>query len=142
MGRTYLFECSKCGYRAKVAGGPDRGFRFAVQTILCLECDELYDAVTELKIPSARPAILARGVAKSRRDSPGGDSKKVMRPPTFQSTLNRLLPVGIKQFRWVSFDVACPLSPRHRVQEWNQPGRCPRCGFYLEQSATPFRIWD
>ena len=128
MGRTYLFECSKCGYRARVAGGPDRGFRFAVKTILCLECDELYDAVTELKIPSTRSADLACGVAKPRRDSPGGNRKKVMRPPTFQSTLNRLLPVGIKQLRWVSFDAACPLSSRHRVLEWNQPGRCPRCG--------------
>jgi len=45
MGRTYLFECPKCGYRAKVSGGSDCGTRFGVQTVMCLDCKELHDAV-------------------------------------------------------------------------------------------------
>src|ERR1043165_2888542 len=48
-GRTWLFECAKCGFRATVAGGADRGFRFAVQTILCHDCKELHEAVVSLK---------------------------------------------------------------------------------------------
>ena len=49
MGRTYLFECSKCGYRARVSGGADRGRHVVVQTILCADCKELYDAVIAFK---------------------------------------------------------------------------------------------
>jgi hypothetical protein len=142
MGRTYLFECSKCSYRARVAGGAARGFHFAVQTILCCECKELYDAVTELKTALARPAILITGAAPFRREKPAGARKKVMRPPTFQSALNRLLPVGARHVRWLNFKAACPVSPRHRVREWNQPGKCPKCGLFLEGNAIPFRIWD
>ena len=49
MGRTYLFECFRCGYRARVSGGAGVGQHFAVQTIVCADCKELYDAVTEFK---------------------------------------------------------------------------------------------
>ena len=51
MGRSYWFECVKCGYRAKVSGRADRGLNFFVQTILCRDCRELYDAITRVKIP-------------------------------------------------------------------------------------------
>ena len=51
MGRSYWFECPKCGYRAKVSGRADRGLSFFVQTILCRDCRELYDAVTRLRVP-------------------------------------------------------------------------------------------
>jgi hypothetical protein len=30
MGRSYWFECPKCGYRAKVSGRADRGLSFFV----------------------------------------------------------------------------------------------------------------
>ena len=51
MGRSYWFECPKCGYRAKVSGRADRGLSFFVQTILCRDCRELYDAVIRLRVP-------------------------------------------------------------------------------------------
>ena len=51
MGRSYCFECPTCGYRAKVSGRADRGLTFFVQTILCLDCRQLYDAVTRLRVP-------------------------------------------------------------------------------------------
>ena len=142
MGRTNLFECPKCGYRAKVSGGADRGYHFAVQTIVCRECKELHDAVTELRIAVARPAVLPAGTALLRRQEPAGVRKKANSPPTFQSALSRLLLAGAKQYRWLSFDAACPISPRHRIQKWNWPGKCPKCGLFLEQSAIPFRVWD
>ena len=69
MGRTYLFECSKCGYHARVAGGAAEGEHFAVQTIACADCRALHDAVTRFKAltaarentPSSRAEIY-RGV--------------------------------------------------------------------------------
>jgi hypothetical protein len=139
MGRTYLFECSKCGYRAKVAGGAVRGVHFAVQTIQCLDCKQLYDAVTELKVPIPTNAALDRWKLKTNRlDS----VKAPARPPTFQAALNRLPPGGAKRFRWLRFKAACPASPRHRIREWHQPGKCPKCGIFLDANAIPFRVWD
>ena len=142
MGRTYLFECPKCGYRAKVSGGADCGLHFAVHTIVCLDCKELHDAVTELKVTVTSSTVLTAGTAPLRREKPVGARKKVIKPPTFQSALNRLLLTGAKRFRWLKFDAACPISPRHRIQKWNRAGKCPKCGLFLEQSAIPFRIWD
>jgi len=88
MGRTYLFECAKCGYRAKVAGGADRGFHLAVQTIQCLECRELHDAVTELKVPDLSASSLERWKLKSiQLDTVTAPAA----PPTFPAALNRLV---------------------------------------------------
>jgi transcription elongation factor Elf1 len=56
MGRSYWFECARCGYRAKVSGRVDRGFNFFVQTIVCRDCKELYDAVTRIKV-AATPGV-------------------------------------------------------------------------------------
>jgi hypothetical protein len=50
MGRSFWFECSRCGYRATVSGGADRGRDLFVQTISCRDCRKLYDAVTRLRI--------------------------------------------------------------------------------------------
>src|SRR6185295_15601785 len=104
MGRTYLFECTKCGYRAKVSGGADDGLQFAVQTILCRDCRELYDAVTRMRMPLV--ATLNRWKLKtSRLDAVKGPTT----PPKFQAVLNRLPPTG-RRFRWLRFQPACPVQ--------------------------------
>ncbi|HLX95144.1 MAG TPA: hypothetical protein VKU37_05310 [Verrucomicrobiae bacterium] len=121
MGRTYLFECSKCGYRARVSGGADRGRHVAVQTVLCADCKELYDTVIGFKPSSPREIHLKTA-------------------PPFTALLNRLPPrVGR---RWVKFKPACPTSFRHRIRFWKQPDKCPKCGAFLEPGAIPFRRWD
>jgi hypothetical protein len=122
MGRTYLFECSRCGYRARVAGGASEGEHFAVQTIACADCKELHDAVVRFK---ASPRL-------------NGNPPKTA--PKFVAVLNRLPPRGVRQ--WLKFKPACPVSPLHRIRIWKQPDKCPRCGIFLELNAIPFRIWD
>ena len=141
MGRTYIFECSKCGYRGRVSGGADRGFHFAVQTILCRECRQLHDVVVEFRVAVPPPLreSLVRKRLKSARESA---ARKRARPPTFAEALNRLPPSGAKPFRWMQFKPVCPAFPHHRVREWNQPDRCPQCGVVMEQNALPFRVWD
>lgn len=121
MGRTYLFECSKCGYRARVSGGADRGRHVLVQTILCADCKELYDGVIAFK-PSFRRDV---------------DLKK---PPRFMTLLNRLPPRGVRP--WIRFKLACPASLRHRFRLWKHPDKCPKCGTFLDPGAIPFRRWD
>jgi len=121
MGRTYLFECSKCGYRARVSGGADHGRHVAVQTIFCADCKELYDAVIEFKPLSRRENHLKTA-------------------PRFAALLNRLPPRGVRH--WIKLKPACPVSSRHHIRLWKQPDKCPKCGAFLDPGATPFRLWD
>jgi hypothetical protein len=140
MGRSYWFECPRCGYRAKVSGRADRGLNVFVQTILCRDCKELYDAVTRLRMSdelSAGAHLIGWNPMKAlnMRRAP-----KV--PPSFQAALNRLPLLGSKPSAWVQFKPQCPVSALHRVEAWNDPGRCPRCRVYLEKNALPYRIWE
>ena len=121
MGRTYLFECSRCGYRARVSGSADRGRHVVVQTILCDECKELYDAVIAFK-PSAYWDFHPKT------------------SPRFAALLNRLPPRNVRQ--WVRWKLACPISQRHRIRLWKQPDKCPKCGAFLDPGPIPFRRWD
>jgi hypothetical protein len=138
MGKSYWFECSRCGYRAKVAGKADDGLHMSVQTILCEDCRELYDAVTRLRIlDGSRPAL--HGMLG---DAPRDLSSALKSPPAFDWALNRLRYTGEKISDWLKFPPKCPVSLVHRVRIWNDPDKCPRCGVYLEKAALAYRIWD
>jgi hypothetical protein len=139
MGRSYWFECPKCGYRAKVSGREDRGLIFFVQTILCLDCRELHDAVTRLRVPDDRIGLGDLSRWHWARLKP---QRSFSAPPTFQVVLNWLPQTGVKQLKWLPFKLQCPISAMHRVRSWNDPDKCPRCGVYLEKSALPYRLWD
>jgi hypothetical protein len=140
MGRTYLFDCSRCGYRAKVSGRADHGFTACVQTIVCLDCKKLYDAVTRAKRPLSNGAPLQKQLkAASWKLSNRSSSDS---PPTFGSAVNRLAFTGGQRHRWVDYPLRCPVAAWHRVQEWNEPDKCPKCGTYLERHALAYRIWD
>src|ERR1700690_3849922 len=122
MGRAYLFECSKCGYPARVAGGADDGEHFAVQTIACADCKSLHDVVTRYKA------------------SPGPMENPPPITPKFAAVSNRLPPRGARP--WLKSKPVCPVSPWHRIRIWRQPDKCPRCGTFLEPNGIPFRLWD
>lgn len=47
MGKKFTFKCTGCDYEVVVSGGPDRGMRIATNTVVCLDCSELQDVVTE-----------------------------------------------------------------------------------------------
>src|SRR4051812_7594961 len=106
MGKSYWFECARCGYRAKVAGRGDRGLNFFVQTIVCRDCRQLYDAVTRLKIPDdnkkRRLSIEMRRLGSFYQRRPAQTS-----PPHFEAVLNRLPYKGVKHFRWQNFKLQC-----------------------------------
>ena len=140
MGRSYWFECPKCGYRAKVSGRADRGLSFFVQTILCRECRDLYDAVTRLMVADELGGL--GNVGRLLNPKLLNTRPILTAPPTFQSALNRLPLAGVKRFQWLPFNIQCPVSAAHRVRRWNDPDRCPKCGIFLEKSALPFRLWD
>lgn len=141
MGRSFSYECPKCAYSAKVSGGTDEGYTVAVQTILCRECRALHDAVTRVRVPDERPLLSWRtslGLAR-RKFLPTRD---LNHPPSFSAALNLLPYRGIPRFRWVHYRLQCPVAAYHGVEPWNDPGKCPKCGTYLEKNALPYRIWE
>jgi hypothetical protein len=140
MGRSYWFECPKCGYRAKVSGRADRGLSFVVQTLLCRDCKELYDAVTRLRVPDELGGWGNSGGLHRAKLFKG--CVRISAPPSFQAVLNRLPAMASGRFKWLPFHLQCPVSVAHRVRSWNDPDRCPKCGVYLEKSALPYRLWD
>ena len=139
MGRSYWFECPKCSYRAIVAGRADCGLALAVQTILCRDCKQLYDAVTRLKIVDD---LSGWGGVGGLHNGRLPKARPITAPPSFQAALNRLPPTGVRRFKWLPFKLQCPVSTLHRVRSWSDPDRCPKCGIFLEKSALPYRLWD
>jgi hypothetical protein len=144
MGRSYWFECPKCSYRVKVSGRADRGLNVFVQTIHCRDCRELLDVVTRIRIPEE---VQDRARANSGAGGlPGlklpARSRAANDPPSVQAALGRLSRVGFTRFKWLDFKLQCPVSPSHSVQGWGEPGKCPKCGVFLEKSAVPYRIWE
>jgi len=129
MGRSYLFECSKCSYQAAVSGGMDTGYECRVQTA---SCRNLFDAVIRLRVPDTKiPAEFQRLRTRAPQEP----------PPPFEAAINRLPPTGTK-LKWLTFRIQCPISATHRVRAWNDPGKCPRCGNFMEKNALAFRYWD
>jgi hypothetical protein len=139
MGRSYLFECARCGYKAKVSGRADHGYDFSVQTILCRDCKTLYDAVIRLKVLDdvGLKSFPGNPANRLRKTRPASETA-----PALDVVLNRLPLPGAKRFKWLQFKIRCPVSSVHKVQTWDEPGRCPRCGIYLEKNALPFRMWE
>src|SRR5438046_6851245 len=109
MGRSYWFECSKCGYRAKVSGGEDRGLHFFVQTIACRDCKQLYDAVIRLRVPDESGLSLGSSFSGWRRQE--HPWQHLSRPPDFQAVLNRIPYKAVRRLKWLNFKLQCPVSP-------------------------------
>ena len=127
MGRTYHFECPQCQYHAKVSGGADSGVHCEVQTVVCHDCRELLDVFTNLQFDESAP--------ERRPKFPGFFRPEI--PPIFlvDST-------GKRRLVWQKFEPTCPVNMRHKIEPWHDPGRCPRCGNFMEKGGIPFRQWE
>jgi hypothetical protein len=135
MGRSYLFECPKCCYRAEVSGGTDSGLDFCVQTTACRDCRVVFDSVVRLRMPDNGFRLVSDFQRARLRKT------EAENPPSFETVLNRL-PIETRKFKWAQFKIRCPASLAHRVNPWNEPGKCPRCGTFMEKNALPFRFWE
>lgn len=126
VGKTYHFECPLCHYHAKVSGGADSGVHCEVQTVVCRDCRSLLDVFVKVR---------RRVVAGESIKFPGFFRPEI--PPV----ILRLGSTGA-QLIWQNFTLACPVGRNHTVEPWNDPGRCPRCGNFMEKNGLPFRLWD
>lgn len=130
MGRSYLFECPKCTYKTTVSGGVDHGQDCTVQTIACRDCRKLFDAIIRLRVLSSTKSSKLQG------------ENFPTTPPPFEEVVSRLPLPKSRGFRWFDFKPQCPVSKSHRVEVWNNPGKCPVCGSFLERDGLPFRLWE
>lgn len=145
MGRTFQFECPQCQYRATVSGGADHGVNCAVQTIVCHDCHRLFDVLTRLRQRADEvepPPVPPKSV---RTRLPAGATIPPVRlmenqRGDFSSKPDESVATSI--WRWIELKPVCPVANFHRIEFWNVPGRCPRCGNYLEKNAFPYRLWD
>ena len=116
--------------------------RFSVQTIGCRECKALHDAVIRLKVVEEPLPSRWRNVWGLLRQKGSPAHRYSSRAPSFQEAISRLPLLGASNCRWLQFRLQCPISPAHYVELWNEPGKCPKCGQFLEKGALPFRLWD
>ena len=130
MGRTYVFQCSRCGYQAKVSGGLEQGFHCVTKTIVCADCKALQDVPVKMRVAEGAPA-------------PHNGTKKSAGLLPEQPDPTKILLFGEPpRTKWVSVRPGCPVAAHHRVEVWTAPGKCPRCGNFVERTVLPFRIWD
>lgn len=134
MGRTYLFECPQCEYRVTVSGGREHGLACHVQTIRCGDCSALVDVPTRVRVAGREISRrLGLGEAAARQNQ--------LRRRFAQWHLR--LPVNTAASnQWFSLKLRCPVSPLHRIEPWSHPGRCPRCGVFMDRTVMPYRIWE
>lgn len=126
MGKTYEFACGLCHYRTKVSGGADSGVDCAVQTVTCPDCRELFDVFTRVR---------QREGAVKLVKFPGFYRPEIP-PPHLRD------PSVKPKWVWQKVSLACPVGPKHVVAAWKDPGRCPRCGSFMERNGFPTKIWD
>jgi len=67
MGERFQFTCADCGYRTEVSGGDDAGMLAVTTTILCEDCQRLYDVVTADMDDSRNPKERALRCPKSAK---------------------------------------------------------------------------
>jgi hypothetical protein len=105
-----------------------------VQTIVCCDCRELYYVATRIRRRQPeKDAPPPRRFRALRPEIP----PVVLRNGSFHP-LNHPVPPLV----WEEATLACPSNPKHFVEPWNDPGRCPRCGNFLEKVGWPFRLWE
>jgi hypothetical protein len=132
VGKTYHFECPLCQYGAKISGGADAGLNCEIQTISCRDCRQLYDVFIKVR---RRPG------AMEKVKFPGFFRPEI--PPVVlrESTSRPSKELPAKMI-WQKFDLMCPVDAKHFVTAWKDPGRCPRCGCFMDKAGFPFRSWD
>ncbi len=128
MGRVYTFTCPRCEYQARVSGATETGFHCVTQTVSCRDCRALHDVTVRLR------------VAETTEAAPPKSAKKLPAPDAFRPPL--LLFGQPRRTRWLELKPLCPVSPSHRIEVWTAPGKCPRCGMFLDRDVMPYRIWD
>jgi len=132
VGKTYQFECPLCQYQAKISGGADSGLHCEIQTVSCRDCRQLYDVYIKVR---------RRAGAAEKVKFPGFFRPEIP-PVILRESTSRPATSPPAKLVWQKFTPMCPVEAKHFVEAWKEPGRCPRCGCFMEKGGFPFRSWD
>lgn len=120
----------------------------------CLDCRNVYDVATHVRLPPSVVVANRVGAVDAAGRLARRLSKRTLRPlipehVTFLPEITDPRPgllegmlVGPTDRRWVELAVGCPVNPRHRIESWAMPARCPYCATYLDRSLWPSLVWD
>jgi hypothetical protein len=112
------------------------------ETIECRDCRNLQDVVVRMKVPIFLPGLAERKRLTLQNMGETATRWRFDAAPSFAAALNRLSVPGAKRYRWMDFKLRCPVSVIHRVRAWKDPGKCPRCGTFMDKHPLPYRIWE
>ena len=132
VGKTYQFECPLCQYQTKISGGADGGLHCEIQTVSCRDCRQLYDVYIKVR---------RRAGATEKVKFPGFFRPEIP-PVVLRESTSRPSVAPPAKLVWQKFAPMCPVEAQHFVEPWKDPGRCPRCGCFMEKGSFPFRSWD
>jgi hypothetical protein len=133
VGKTFLFECPQCQLRANVSGGADGGLNCDVQTVICRECRKLFDVFTRVRRATGRTEFARNFPAFTGQEIP---------PVILRESLFASKRADRRRFEWHRIKLSCPVSAKHFVEPWKNPGRCPRCHAFMEQQGLALRVWE
>jgi hypothetical protein len=103
-----------------------------IQTVVCRDCRQLYDVFTRQR-RRADAVDLVRFPGFHRPEIP----PSVLGESSVNPPAKPLAPLI-----WRETKLTCPVNAEHYVEEWRDPGRCPRCGNFMERNGFPYRAWD
>ena len=132
VGKTYQFECPLCQYQAKISGGADGGVNCEIQTVICRDCRQLYDVYLKVQKREGASEIVK---------FPGFFRPEIP-PVLLRESTSRPSSVKPAKLLWHEYLPMCPVDPKHPVEAWKDPGRCPKCGCFMDKGEFPFRAWD
>jgi hypothetical protein len=115
----------------------DEGIHCKIQTVKCLDCRELYDVYT--RVHRREPPILTK---PRFVEPPMVPPPVLVEKPVREFDGRPRTETDHPTYAWENVKLMCPRSKKHRVEAWRDPGRCPRCGVYLEKNGFPWRLWD
>ena len=105
-----------------------------VQTIVCRDCRQLFDVFTRIQRRKPEKELAATNRFRALRPE--------IPPVVLQNGSFHPLNHPVQPLVWEKIKLACPVNPKHSLEVWKDPGRCPRCGNFMEKVGWPFRLWD
>lgn len=138
MGKTFHFDCPHCHYQTRVSGGADEGVSCRVQTVVCLDCRELFDVFTRVR-QRQHPVLTQRTLMNSEIIIPPA---LLVEQPVREFSVSPVPRSAPTPTFWAELKMVCPIVKTHRIEPWRDPGRCPRCGNFIEKNGFPWKIWD
>jgi len=132
IGKIDTGYCGPCGRLFECVRQTGTYYQSTAWPPLCRECRQLYDVYLKVR---------RRAGAMAKVKFPGFFRPEIP-PVVLRESTSRPATGQTPKLVWQKFTPMCPVDAKHKVEVWKEPGRCPRCGCFMEKGGFPFRSWD